>query len=72
MAVCVLRNGAQLDETAILDWMASRVERYKFPKRVFFWDALPKSGYEGAEGIGEGGVRRRGLLTSTGGLDARH
>ena len=45
VAVCVLREGAQLDEAAMLDWMASRVARYKLPKRVFFWDALPKSGY---------------------------
>ena len=29
----------------MLEWMATRVARYKLPKRVFFWDALPKSGY---------------------------
>ena len=25
--------------------MDGKVARYKLPKRVFFWDALPKSGY---------------------------
>ena len=25
--------------------MEGKVSRYKLPKRVFFWDALPKSGY---------------------------
>jgi fatty-acyl-CoA synthase len=45
VAVCVRRQGALLSETELLDWMAVRVARYKMPKRVFFWDALPKSGY---------------------------
>jgi fatty-acyl-CoA synthase len=25
--------------------MAARIARYKMPKHVYFWDALPKSGY---------------------------
>ena len=25
--------------------MEGKVSRYKLPKRVFFWEALPKSGY---------------------------
>jgi non-ribosomal peptide synthetase component E (peptide arylation enzyme) len=25
--------------------MDGKVSRYKLPKRVFFWEALPKSGY---------------------------
>ncbi|AWM86578.1 acyl-CoA synthetase [Microvirga sp. 17 mud 1-3] len=45
VAVCVLRPGADLDEGALLAWMDGKVARYKLPKRVFFWDALPKSAY---------------------------
>ncbi|WP_210491177.1 acyl-CoA synthetase [Microvirga antarctica] len=45
VAVCVLRPEATLDEPGLLAWMDGRVARYKCPKRVFFWDALPKSGY---------------------------
>ena len=26
-------------------FLAARIARYKMPKRFFFWDALPKSGY---------------------------
>ena len=45
VAVCVLRAGAELDEPALLAWLEGKVARYKLPKRVFFWDALPKSAY---------------------------
>jgi len=45
VAVCVLRPGADLDEGRLLAWMDGKVARYKLPKRVFFWDALPKSAY---------------------------
>jgi acyl-CoA synthetase (AMP-forming)/AMP-acid ligase II len=41
----VLRNGASADEGALLSWLEGQVPRYKMPKRVFFWDELPKSGY---------------------------
>ncbi len=45
VAVAVLRPGAVLDEGELLGWMGGKVARYKLPKRVFFWEALPKSGY---------------------------
>jgi acyl-CoA synthetase (AMP-forming)/AMP-acid ligase II len=45
VAVCALRPGAQLNERELLTWMEDKVARYKLPKRVFFWDELPKSGY---------------------------
>jgi fatty-acyl-CoA synthase len=45
VAVCVLKPGACLDEAHLLRWMSTRVARYKIPKRVLFWDQLPKSGY---------------------------
>ncbi len=73
VAVCVLRQGARLSEGAMLEWLASRVARYKLPKRVFFWDALPKSGYgKVPKTMVKDELRRRGLLTSTGGLHAPH
>ncbi len=45
VAVCVLRPQARLGEHELLAWLDGKVARYKLPKRVFFWDALPKSGY---------------------------
>ena len=45
VAVAVLRPDATLDEAALLAWMADKVARYKLPKRVFFWDELPRSAY---------------------------
>ncbi|WP_137894805.1 acyl-CoA synthetase [Ramlibacter sp. 2FC] len=73
VAVCVLREGAQLDEAAMLEWMASRVARYKLPKRVFFWEALPKSGYgKVPKNLVKDELRRRGLLTTSGELCAQH
>ena len=45
VAVCVLREGAALDERALLAWLDGQVTRYKLPKSVVFWDTLPKSAY---------------------------
>lgn len=45
IAVCVLRPEASLSEQDLLTWMDGKVARYKLPKRVFFWEALPKSAY---------------------------
>ncbi|MXQ12129.1 acyl-CoA synthetase [Microvirga makkahensis] len=45
VAVCVLRPEAHLSERELLAWMDGKVARYKHPKRVFFWEALPKSAY---------------------------
>ncbi len=44
-AVCVLRPNASLNEPELMAWLEGKVARYKLPKRVFFWDALPKSAY---------------------------
>ena len=46
VAVCVPREGA--GDVTELDWPTfwpPKVPRYKMPKRFFFWEALPKSGY---------------------------
>ncbi len=45
VAVCVLRPGASLTEAQLLEWMSTRIARYKLPKNVYFWGELPKSGY---------------------------
>jgi acyl-CoA synthetase (AMP-forming)/AMP-acid ligase II len=45
VAVCVLRSGESVEEAALIAWLSHEVARYKLPKRVFFWDELPKSGY---------------------------
>jgi len=45
VCLCVLGQGAQLNERELLTWLEARVARYKLPKRVFFWDELPKTGY---------------------------
>jgi acyl-CoA synthetase (AMP-forming)/AMP-acid ligase II len=45
VAVCVLRPGTEINERELLAWMDGKVARYKLPKRVFLWDALPKSAY---------------------------
>ena len=46
IAVCVAREGASaVTEADMAVFLAAKVPRYKMPKRFFFWDALPKSGY---------------------------
>ena len=45
VAVCVLRPNAPLNEHELLAWLAPKVARYKLPRRVFFWNELPRSGY---------------------------
>lgn len=45
VAVCVTRDGAPVNEAEIIAFLDGKVSRYKLPKRVFFWEALPKSAY---------------------------
>ncbi|MBV8917468.1 acyl-CoA synthetase [Bradyrhizobium sp.] len=46
VAVCVARDGAaSVTEAEMAAFLAPKVPRYKLPKRFFFWEALPKSGY---------------------------
>ena len=68
VAVCVPRPGAAIDEAELLAWMATRIARYKVPKRVFFWDALPKSGYgKIPKRLVRDELEARGLLTPAAG-----
>lgn len=45
VAVCVLRDGAEVTPETLQVFLEAKVTRYKIPKKVFFWEALPKSGY---------------------------
>lgn len=45
VAVCVPRAGAALEEADLIAFLDGKVARYKLPKRVFVFEALPKSAY---------------------------
>jgi acyl-CoA synthetase (AMP-forming)/AMP-acid ligase II len=46
VAVVVCRDGvAPVDEAGLLAHLDGRCARYRWPRQIFFWDALPKSGY---------------------------
>ncbi|OAB56261.1 acyl-CoA synthetase [Phormidium willei BDU 130791] len=45
VAVAVLAPGAAADEAELLGHLDGKLAKYKWPRRVFFWDELPKSGY---------------------------
>lgn len=45
VAVCVLNPGARCDDAELLEFLRERIAKYKMPRRVLYWDALPKSGY---------------------------
>jgi fatty-acyl-CoA synthase len=51
VAVVVRRSTATdgqppaVDEASLLAFLDGRLARYRWPRQVFFWDALPKSGY---------------------------
>ncbi len=45
VVVCVLAADQPLNEAQLLEWMEGKIARYKLPKRVFFWEELPKSAY---------------------------
>ncbi|WP_347265890.1 acyl-CoA synthetase [Paracoccus sp. (in: a-proteobacteria)] len=42
-AVCVA--SAPIDEAELMAFLAGKLARYKLPRRVLFWDGLPKSAY---------------------------
>jgi acyl-CoA synthetase (AMP-forming)/AMP-acid ligase II len=45
IAVVVRRAGTDADQAALLNHLDGRCARYRWPRQIFFWDALPKSGY---------------------------
>jgi acyl-CoA synthetase (AMP-forming)/AMP-acid ligase II len=44
-AICVAAPGADKGTIDLAAWLEGRMARYKLPRRVIFWEALPKSGY---------------------------
>jgi fatty-acyl-CoA synthase len=67
IAVCVPREGAATpSENDMAGFLATKLPRYKMPKRFFFWDALPKSGYgKIAKRLVRDELEARGLLDLT-------
>ncbi|MEI4484815.1 acyl-CoA synthetase [Frigidibacter sp. MR17.14] len=45
IAVCVCDPGTAVEEAALAAWLAPKISRYKMPKQILFWEALPKSAY---------------------------
>ena len=45
VAVVVLEAGESTTAEELLAFLTDKLARYKQPRRVFFWDELPKSGY---------------------------
>jgi len=45
VAVVVTRAGHACDGPALLAHLDGRCARYRWPRHIFFWDALPRSGY---------------------------
>lgn len=72
IALCVPCAGAQISERDLLEWMEARIARYKLPKRVYFWDELPKSGYgKVPKQLLRQELERRGLLVQPKGADTK-
>jgi fatty-acyl-CoA synthase len=67
IAVCVPREGASVvTELELATFLAAKVSRYKMPKRFFFWEALPKSGYgKVPKRLVRDELEARGLLDTT-------
>jgi acyl-CoA synthetase (AMP-forming)/AMP-acid ligase II len=45
VAVCVAREGADIAGIDLKAYLDGKMARYKLPKTVVFWDAMPKSAY---------------------------
>ena len=43
-AYVILHEGAELDEATLLDWLKTRLARFKIPREVLFVDSLPRLG----------------------------
>ena len=42
-AVCVLKKGNEVDAAELIEFVASKIARYKKPKHVLFVENLPKT-----------------------------
>jgi len=65
VAVCVAKE--TVEEKELADYLGAKVPRYKMPKRFFFWEELPKSGYgKVPKRLIKEELEKRGLLTGEG------
>lgn len=63
VAACVCHAGHSVSEVQLLAWMAERIAKYKLPRKVVFWDALPKSAYgKVPKRLVKEELERRGIL----------
>jgi long-chain acyl-CoA synthetase len=60
-AVCVLKDGTRLRQDELIEFVGSRIARYKKPKHVVFIDALPKDE--------DGNVDREKVKANNGSVD---
>jgi acyl-CoA synthetase (AMP-forming)/AMP-acid ligase II len=67
VAVCVARPGVQVASIELGDWLEGKIARYKMPKRIVWWDEMPKSAYgKIAKTMIRQELQRRGDLAATG------
>jgi fatty-acyl-CoA synthase len=45
IAVCVLCPGSGIEGEELKAWLDGKVSRYKLPKKIVFWNEMPKSAY---------------------------
>lgn len=70
-AVCVAKPGMAVTEAELIDFLYGKIARYKMPKRFFFWDQLPKSGYgKVPKRLVKDALAERGLLPEAVGANA--
>ncbi|MEW6255285.1 MAG: acyl-CoA synthetase [Pseudomonadota bacterium] len=63
VAVCVPRAGFEIVEADLIAFLEGKIARYKLPKRVFVFEALPKSAYgKITKKMVREGLEARGLL----------
>jgi fatty-acyl-CoA synthase len=67
VAVCVARPGTDPDRIELARWLEERLARYKLPKRILWWDEMPKSAYgKIAKKLIREEIERRGDLREPG------
>lgn len=45
VAIAVRREGIPCDQVSVLGFLEGKLAKYKMPRRVLFWDQLPKTAY---------------------------
>ncbi len=65
IGVVVLEAGGAAGEAELLAYLDGKIAKYKRPRRFFFWDSLPKSGYgKVTKHLILQGLREKGLVES--------